>query len=305
MREGLSTAVRDLPRTEEYTGDAMHDVTGATMQETPDGLWITIPAGATKTIEMTSHYAGNHHTKLLISIEAGAQTIITRRITGMGHGMIKEDITLLAGQKAQVTYNEVQQLPKNKDWESTKIGQASEDASINWYTHVKGGHTNYHRVKNTLQAGARAIILGTTDITGDQQSKATMQTIHKGPRTTSGMYAKTIVAENARTLHKGLVRIEQLASDASGYQQEDALIIGQDAQANAMPELEIENPNVTCSHGSTIGHVDEQQLFYLRSRGLTAEEAMALLTTSFLRSITVHAPAAWAEQINQLLEERT
>lgn len=303
MRIGLSTDVRDIILPDVYIGDAMHDCTGGALRETEDGFVLEIPAGDNKTIEITSQYAKDHHTKITIKAGENAKAMITRMILGLEKGTVKEELMVEAAPGARITYNEVQRLPKTMQWHSTKTGMAREGATINWYTQVTGSKTDHHAIKNTLATKAKTTILCTTSIDGDQHSQALMQTVHEGEETTSGMYAKTIVSGKARTLHKGLVRIEPSGSEAAGYQQEDALIIGQQAQANAMPELEIENPNVTCSHGSTIGHLDEEQLFYLRSRGLSKEDATRLITASFLRSITAHADSEWATTINALLEE--
>jgi len=79
--------------------------------------------------------------------------------------------------------------------------------------------------------------------------------------------------ENSRALSRGLVYISKNAEQSTGYEKQDALLLSDEAEADAIPNLQIENNDVKCSHGSTIGQIDKEQLFYLMSRGLNEESA--------------------------------
>ena len=97
--------------------------------------------------------------------------------------------------------------------------------------------------------------------------------IHKAPFTTSNLVSKGIVMDSAKVLSKGLVKIEENAFGSNGYEKQDVLVLSEKAQAKAIPDLEIHNHDVKCSHGSTIGKIDAEAIFYLMSRGLNKKAA--------------------------------
>ena len=75
------------------------------------------------------------------------------------------------------------------------------------------------------------------------------------------------------------------AFNSNGYQKEDALILSEDSKADSIPNLEINNYDVKCSHGSSIGHIDKDKLFYLMSRGISKEDSVKLVVDGFLGEI--------------------
>jgi len=108
---------------------------------------------------------------------------------------------------------------------------------------------------------------------------------HKNHHTNSDIITKGVIMDSAKALSRGLVRIEQNAPHSNGYEQQDALLLSEEAEADAIPNLEILNNDVKCSHGSTVGKIDEEKIFYLMSRGLSEKESKILIALSYFPQI--------------------
>ena len=103
--------------------------------------------------------------------------------------------------------------------------------------------------------------------------------------TKKGTVKKSKLTDYENIRRSGLVAIKPAASNSNGYQKSDVLILSEDAKANAIPKLEINNNEVKCSHGATISKVDKNKLFYLRSRGIPLEAATQMVVEGFLESV--------------------
>lgn len=134
---------------------------------------------------------------------------------------------------------------------------------------LKGDHAN------TSLAGAS---LGQADCHHDD----TVLVIHEGQNCQSRQVFKKVLRQSAKGVFQGKILVKKDAQKTDGYQISQGLLLEDDAQFLAKPELEIYADDVACSHGSTSGGVDETQMFYLRSRGIDKQEAQTLLSMAFL-----------------------
>lgn len=105
---------------------------------------------------------------------------------------------------------------------------------------------------------------------------------HASPDCTSRQTVRTVLSENGQGVFQGKILVDQIAQKTDGYQMNQALLLSEKAQMNSKPELEIYADDVKCSHGATVGALDEDQLFYLRSRGVQEEQARDMLVQAFL-----------------------
>ncbi len=119
----------------------------------------------------------------------------------------------------------------------------------------------------------------------EQQYDIYTASIHEGKNTTSNMITKGAVNDKARALSHGLVRIEENASGSNGYETQDALLLSDYAEADAIPNLEIKNNDVKCSHGSTVGQIDKDKIFYLMSRGLSEKQAKQKIIEGYFSQV--------------------
>ena len=150
-------------------------------------------------------------------------------------------------------------------------------------------------VRNELGAeladlGAELDLKGLYVGLGDQHLDNHTRVDHATPRTTSREIYKGILAENARGVFRGLIHVRPDAQKIDSTQSNMNLLLSPGARVDTRPQLEIYADDVKCSHGSTVGKLDEEALFYLRSRGLSRTQARALLTRGFVAEICEACP---------------
>jgi len=128
---------------------------------------------------------------------------------------------------------------------------------------------------------------------------------HISPHAASHLLYKNAVDGRARTTFGGLIRVEPHAHFTDAYQKVRNLLLSDDSEANSMPGLEILADNVRCTHGATSGQIDEDELFYLRTRGIPTKVAQRLLVTGFLDEVIrrLDHPAI-AEHLHRLIEKK-
>lgn len=146
----------------------------------------------------------------------------------------------------------------------------------------------------------RSMIAATDDQLFDQRSRQD----HQAKRTFSDILCKNALLDESRSIFAGLIRVEENAQLTDAYQTNRNLVIGSKAEANALPGLEILANDVKCSHGATTGKIDEEQLFYLQSRGIPREAARQLLTLGFFEEILAETPAELTDALRLLLRDK-
>jgi Fe-S cluster assembly protein SufD len=108
---------------------------------------------------------------------------------------------------------------------------------------------------------------------------------HDAPKTTSDLLFKGAVEDESRAVYSGLIRIRKGAAGTNAFQTNRNLVLGQGAHADSVPNLEIEENDVKCSHASAVGPIDEEQRYYLEARGLPPEAADRLIVLGFFEEI--------------------
>ncbi len=129
---------------------------------------------------------------------------------------------------------------------------------------------------------AQASLNGIALLRGREHADTTTRITHQAPNCTSRQMYKTVLDGRSRGVFQGKISVAQGAQKSDGYQLSRALLLSDKAEMDAKPELEIFADDVKCSHGSAIGDLDEDAMFYLRSRGMDEKQARALLIEGFL-----------------------
>ncbi|MGQ0741714.1 MAG: Fe-S cluster assembly protein SufD [Alphaproteobacteria bacterium] len=148
-----------------------------------------------------------------------------------------------------------------------------------------------------LGDGAEADLHGLMALGDDAHSDITTLMDHAVPRTKSRQVFKSVLGGRARSVMQGRVTVRQGAMKSDSHQLFKALLLGERAEADAKPELEILADDVICGHGAAVGQLDQESLFYLRARGIPELEARALLVRAFLEDVT----GGTGEQIHDAL----
>ena len=145
--------------------------------------------------------------------------------------------------------------------------------------------------------GARLTLIGL--LLGDQDKVYTNKTaiIHAAPQTTSRAIIRGVLSHQAKINFDGLVRIEKGAKQSDAHMAAHVLLLSRQAKARAVPSLEIDENDVICGHAAAVGKIDEEQLFYLASRGLSKEQATQLVVQGFFADLMAKLPPS--RQVSQ------
>lgn len=155
------------------------------------------------------------------------------------------------------------------------------------------------------EPGADATMSGLSFGSAAQQiDHHTLQT-HLAPHTASNLLYKTVLKDTAVSVYTGLIRMAPAAQQATAYQASRNLLLSEQCAANAIPQLEIEANDVKCSHGATMGPVDEEQCFYLMSRGCSRPDAETMIALGFFGELLQRIPdAALVEDLHTTIAEK-
>jgi Fe-S cluster assembly protein SufD len=213
---------------------------------------------------------------------------------------------LIAGPGAKVTYVCAQEWASNTialQMNSTTVDHDASAMSLN--LHLGARYSRFESLSRLIGEGARSDLLAVAVAKDQQEFDARTLQDHISPRTASDLLYKNALDDRARTTFGGLIRVEPHAHFTDAYQKVRNLLLSDDAEANSMPGLEILADNVRCTHGATSGQIEEDQLFYLRSRGIPTKVAQRLLVTGFLDEVIQRLDhPAIAAHLHRLIENK-
>jgi Fe-S cluster assembly protein SufD len=194
------------------------------------------------------------------------------------------DLFLESG--AKLTYVNVQNWSRQAlaiQINSTVVGR---DASaVNMALNLGGKYARTESVSRLVGQGGRSDMLAVSVAEGAQEFDQRTLQDHRKHDTASDLLYKNSLDDQARTIFAGLIRVEPGAHRTDAYQKVRNLLLSDDAEANSMPGLEIMADEVRCTHGATSGQIEEEEFFYLLSRGIPPREARQLLVFGFLNEV--------------------
>jgi Fe-S cluster assembly protein SufD len=245
---------------------------------------------------------------LLVTDELAKVTVIEhfrscdQRVGGFACGVND----LIAGPGAKVTYVCAQEwAPKvvALQMNSTTVDHDGSVMSLN--LNVGARYARFEGLTRLIGEGARSDMLAVSVATNEQEFDSRTLQDHVSPRTASDLLYKNALDDRARCTFGGLIRVEPHAHFTDAYQKVRNLLLSDDSEANSMPGLEILADNVRCTHGATSGQIDEDEMFYLRSRGIPPKIAQHLIVTGFLNEVIqrLDQPAI-GEHLNRLIDRK-
>jgi Fe-S cluster assembly protein SufD len=245
---------------------------------------------------------------LLITDELAKVTVIEHfrscdaRATGFACGVND----LIAGPGAKVTYVCTQNWGENVvalQMNTTTVDHDASAMSLN--LNLGSKYSRFESLSRLVGEGARSDLLAVAVATNEQEFDARTLQDHISPHTASDLLYKNALDDRARCTFGGLIRVEPHAHFTDAYQKVRNLLLSDDSEANSMPGLEILADNVRCTHGATSGQINEDEMFYLRSRGIPIKAAQRLLVTGFLNEVIqrLEQPAI-AEHLRSLIDRK-
>lgn len=250
-----------------------------------NGVFIFVPDN--KQARLSSKMIGGGHT--IIVTGKNSKLDYTEEYTGSG--FITDVVEMFADENSTVNLVSIQKCSKEAQVFSFKEAVVKRDANVNLLFGSFGAA--FHRLKSgTLLdgEGANCETLCGFKGTGNQHIDFTVNSHHVVPHTRNNVLAKGTVTDKATSVFRGLIRIEKEAQQTDSYLADHTLLLSDSALANSIPSLQIEANDVKASHGATVGQIDQEQLFYLMSRGLSHEEAEHLIVSGFFEPIINKIP---------------
>lgn len=194
------------------------------------------------------------------------------------------EIYLEANSKLELV--EVQDFSSNTIEITQKRVELSDHANLHWTLIVNGAKVSKTNLETVLNGeGAEAEVAGLLLAKGKQHLELFSNTQHRVPHTQANILVKASVRDKAKTVFQGMIRIEKEAQQTNSYMSNRNLVLSKTAHADSIPRLEIEANDVKASHGASIGELDREQLFYLRSKGLDKVAAEQLLMEGFYEEV--------------------
>ncbi|GMR19161.1 MAG: Fe-S cluster assembly protein SufB [Patescibacteria group bacterium] len=204
---------------------------------------------------------------------------------------------------ARVRYTTIQNWSKNVYNLVTKRAWVGEDAVMEWIDGNIGSKvTMKYPSAHLMEKGARGEILSLTYADFGQHQDAGGKVIHAAPYTSSVITAKSISRGGGRNSYRSFLEINPGAVGSRAHVRCEALILDSRSRSDTYPTIRVNEKQVNVGHEATVSRVGEEQLFYLRSRGLTEGEATSMVVNGFIEPIVRKLPLEYAVELNRLIE---
>lgn len=257
----------------------------------------------------TSASAGRVSTpRLRIDAEEASQvTVVESHVGAQGARYLSLPVgEVVAAQSAVVDYYRIQLESEAASHVSGLSVEQHRDAVVRAHIFSFGGalvRNNAHMVLNG--AGAQSVINGLSLLSDSQHVDNTTTIHHREPNTESREHFKGIYAKESRGVFSGTIVVDKIAQKTNAFQSNQALLLSSNASIDSRPQLKIWADDVKCTHGATVGQLDADAMFYLRSRGISKHEARAFLVHAFASEVLTSVQCAPVkEYVEAVISER-
>ncbi len=191
------------------------------------------------------------------------------------------------GANAQLDVTSLQMIDQHAVAFSTRRTDLAQDAKVNWYSGIFGSILSRYKIEYFLN-GTGASCNDSEVIFGNNEQSFDIQTNvnHESPATEGRVVEKSILRNKSKSLFKGMIRIKENAAKSNSFLSGRSILLDKDAKSDAIPGLEIFTNDVKATHSASVAQIDEEQIFYLKSRCLTHEEAERTIVEGFLEPLS-------------------
>lgn len=247
---------------------------------------VFVSSGSDTTSNTDSNTAAtSFHPRGLIVAEAGSRAVVVEHHVGLGSCVtLANHVTeVFVGEGATLHHYKLQRESADAFHLSHTAARVASHGVYDNFILTTGARLSRNEVRSLLAGEcADTHVSGAYMVRGSQHVDTTTLIDHAVPRCTSREVYKGAIDDTARAVFQGKIIVRPGAQKTDGYQQNRALLLSETAEIDAKPELEIHADDVKCSHGATAGELDDEQLFYLRARGIDKDAARGLLIGAFL-----------------------
>lgn len=280
--------------------------TGGTFLYVPAGVHVDLPVRVTRWISSAGTAV---LPRTLIVAEAGSHVNYVEETLSedfAGQVLSCDAVEVYAGEGAQVQYVAVQRLGRGAVHISSQRTLAQRDAKLDTLVANLGASLARLDLNAVLLGpGARSEMLGLYFGDDHQHFDHNTRQDHVAPAAWSDLLYKGALDDHATAAFRGLLKVHPGAQQTDAYQTNRNLLLSEQAKANSLPNLEIGADDVKCSHAATVGHLEEETLFYLLSRGIPREIAQRLVVLGFLGEVLGRLPLPGVvEKLTAKIEEK-
>src|ERR671915_457922 len=283
-----------------------------------DGSFVYVPRGVRCPMELSTYFrinaegTGQFERTLIVADEGAYVSYLEgctapKRSTNQLHAAVVELVSL---KNATVKYSTVQNWYAG-DAEGvggvynfvTKRGKcAGENSKISW-TQVETGSAITWKYPSVILQGDNSVgeFYSVAVVNNRQQADTGTKMIHMGRNTKSTIVSKGISAGRGNNSYRGLVRVLPKAEGARNYTQCDSMLVGNRCGAHTFPYIEVGNNSAIVEHEASTSKIGEDQIFYLKQRGLSAEQAVSMIVSGFCKEVFQELPMEFALEAQQLL----
>jgi Fe-S cluster assembly protein SufD len=263
-----------------------------------DPIVIDVPAGVTVAQPIVVRHTGTADgaasaVRLVVRAGADSEVRVVELFDDGGSGLLLPVTEIFVGSAARVGYVGVQDLDPSA-WSIAAL-DISVEAQASVTAGLAGFGGSYARLRTDcrlLGRGATGDLLATYFGNGDQTLDYRTFQDHVAPDTTSNLLFKGTVSDRSRSVYTGLIKVGKDARGTNAFQTNRNIKLSDEAWAESVPNLMIENNDVHCSHASAVGPIDEEQRFYLESRGIPTAVAERLIVAGFFAEVFDRLPVA-------------
>ena len=254
-----------------------------------DGLLLDIPEGMDGgLLELVSIAVDPgrpfaFHPRHIVRLGAGARLTLIETGTGRGQCLHNPVFEITVAEGATLTHGRMLQEEATVFHLSTIYATIAAGGTYDNFTVAAGPRLTRNEIHAALTGPKAACHMNGAQMASDGQHVDTTTSLdHAAPDCASRQTYKTVLAGRSRGVFQGKIHVHQVAQKTDGYQMNQALLLSEEAEIDSKPQLEIYADDVKCSHGATVGALDADSLFYLRSRGIPESQAKAMLVEAFL-----------------------
>ncbi|NLN18231.1 MAG: Fe-S cluster assembly protein SufD [Firmicutes bacterium] len=230
-----------------------------------------------------------HHT--MVIADTGARLRLLQTDESPDTTLVVDVVEVIAQEGAYVEYSTWQDLGIDTCHYNVRRALLHRDASVDWLLGTFGARVSNEKTLSHLQgAGSQSSCLALFLGSDRQRYNLAVDMLHEGEHTASDILTRGVLDRDARTVYVGRATIGSSARHASAFQQQNTLLLSKNARVDTTPELLIGVDEVQAGHASTVGQIDQDQLFYLMSRGLPEQIATRMIIHGFLAPIVQRVP---------------
>jgi Fe-S cluster assembly protein SufB len=275
------------------------------------GSFIYVPKGVHIEFPLQAYFRINSQNmgqfeRTLIIVDEGASVHYVEGCTAptySSESLHSAVVEIIVKRGARCRYTTIQNWANNVYNLVTKRAMAYGDSLMEWVDGNLGSRiTMKYPAIYLMEPGARGETLSIAFANHGQHQDAGAKMVHCAPNTSSRIISKSISKGGGRASYRGLVKIQKGAENCKSNVVCDALILDSHSRSDTYPYIEVEEDNVTIEHEASVSKIAEEQLFYLMSRGLTEEEASAMIVTGFIEPLVKELPMEYAVEMNRLIE---